>query len=128
MFTYDLGTPTDLTRVRFHIGDTNAESPRYSDEELTFLLSENGGDVPTTVIAAIRGLIARLAGDPNFTADWLTVDIKAAIDGLKSLLKEKAKEFDIALMSASFTPTFRTDSDQTAAGLDYASAAGDEWA
>lgn len=127
-FTYTPSTPTDLTRVRFHLGDT-VEPPKYTDEEIAFVLAENTNSVGAAVMALIKGLIARIAGDPNFTADWLTVDVATAIEGLKTLLRLKGDEFGLSANTATFVPMYRLDSDQNLTDLDYAGpSGGSEWA
>lgn len=126
-FTYTPAAPTDITRIRFHLGDT-VEPSKFTDEEIAFVLAENNNSIGETVIAMIIGLIARLSGDPNFTADWLTVDNATAIEGLKSLLKIKAAVFGLSVNTATFVPVYRLDSDQTAGDLDYVSGGGSEWA
>lgn len=126
-FTYTPAAPTDLTRVRFHLGDTDAESAKFDDETLNFLLAEYSNDIGETVMAAIKGLIARIAGDANFTADWLTVDTYSAIKGLKDLLILKGNEFGLSAVTIEVRPMLRLDSNQTADTLDYTDGAGGEW-
>ena len=52
-FTYDLTAPTDITRVRFRLLDTDSKNPRFQDEAIQFALSEGG-----TVAQAVRILLA----------------------------------------------------------------------
>jgi len=54
-FTYDDDLTTNIDKVRFYVGDTQDDSgPRpdgrnFSDNEITFALTENGGGVTATV-------------------------------------------------------------------------------
>lgn len=68
-FTYDNTLATDLSKVRFKAGDTNAAHPVYSDAEITQFLTD-GGSVAGAVaellkhqkrVAAWRGDAARVA-------------------------------------------------------------------
>jgi hypothetical protein len=99
-FSYDLVTPTDVTRVRRHISDTEEATAIYSDEEISFILSEEG-TVAKTVIACIKQVIAKLAAEPNMKADWLQIDWASAIAAWKGLLAEKKQEFGLGWQSSS---------------------------
>lgn len=93
-FTYNLATPDDITRVRFHLGDTTAETAIFSDEEITFIISESG-TWQKAIIACIRSVMGRLATEPDMQADWLKIDWRRSADSWKVLLNEKAQEFGI---------------------------------
>ena len=112
-FTYDLATPTDITRVRFHIGDVIESGAIFQDEELQFVIDE-AGDYQQAVIDIINSLIARLSAEPDFKADWLQVDSSRSLDGYKALLAEKRRAFGISAVSSSGKAVYRSDSDQTA--------------
>jgi hypothetical protein len=99
-FSYDLVTPTDVTRVRRHISDTEEATAIYSDEEISFILSEEG-TVAKAVIACIKQVIAKLAAEPNMKADWLQIDWATAITAWKGLLAEKKQEFGLGWQSSS---------------------------
>lgn len=100
-FTYDLTAPVeDVSRVRFHLGDTNEATAIYSDEEIAFAIEEEGS-WQGAVIGCIRGVLARLAGEPDMTADWLRVDWRRSVDGWKMLLKDKERLFGIGGARAS---------------------------
>jgi len=45
-FTYDLTTPGDLERVRYHLGDTEEATALASDELIEFRRVETFYDVP----------------------------------------------------------------------------------
>lgn len=99
-FSYDLVTPTDVTRVRRHISDTEEATAIYSDEEISFILTEEG-TVAKAVIACIKQVIAKLAAEPNMKADWLQIDWATAITAWKGLLAEKKQEFGLGWISSS---------------------------
>lgn len=109
-FTYNLVTPNDITRVRSHISDTVQATALYSDEEITFFLSEEGS-VAKTVIRCIRQVIAKLAAEPNMKADWLQVDWATGLAAWKSLLAEKKSEFGLGWqLTSGGEHSFRPDS------------------
>lgn len=99
-FTYNLTSPDDITRVRFHLGDTTEATAIFSDEEITFVISE-AGTWQKAVIACIRSVMARLAAEPDMQADWLKIDWRRSADNWKLLLSEKAQEFGISKARAS---------------------------
>jgi len=117
-FTYTPASPTDITRVRFHIGDTDEDSAAFSDEEITFVISEQT-TWQRAVIACIQTLIARMAATPDFTADWLKVDATSALAGYRALLAEKRRELGVAGVTATATAVYRSDSLQTVAPEDW---------
>jgi len=59
----------DVSRVRFHLGDTVETGAKFQDEEIAAVISEKGS-WQQAVIACILNLMARLS-IPDFTADWL---------------------------------------------------------
>lgn len=108
-FTYTPSTPSDITRVRFHIADTDATAYRYSDEEITMLISETG-TWQKTVIACIEGMIADIASNPDFKADWLQVDSSKSLAGLQALLQQKRRSLGINAVVGRTVNTYRADS------------------
>ena len=113
-FTYTPNSPNDITRVRFHIGDTVESSAMYSDEEITFGIAE-GGSYQQAVIILLQNLIARLSAEPDFTADWLRVDNRRSVEGYRVLLQEKRRQFGISAVRARGKAVYRSDSGQTEA-------------
>ncbi len=99
-FTYDLSTPNDITRVRFHIGDVIEDAAMNSDEQIQFAIDESGS-WQRAVIACIRHAIARLAMEPDMQADWLKIDWRRSADNWKLLLSEKTQEFGVGKARAS---------------------------
>jgi hypothetical protein len=109
-FTYgeDLSNSRDF--VRFHTGDTVEAESFLSDAIITSLISVKGGN-EEAVIAAIEHIITRLS-QPNFRADWLQVDYKAAREGYETMLKAKRREFGLNAITSSSSHTYRADSRQ----------------
>lgn len=111
-FTYSISAPyTDLTKVRFALGDTDSTAAKFSDEEIAFQISEQV-TWQAAVITLLQGLIAKMS-IPNFTADWLTVDATTARKDLMWLLQQKRNEYGIAALSTEVTYAYRPDSRQT---------------
>lgn len=113
-FTY---TPisTDRDRMRFHLGDTDADSAKFSDEELDGVLVEYV-DYKPAVLACIRSMIARMA-QPDFKADWLDVKPSTAVAAWQALLALKAGEFGLSSgrsFGSGVTNVIRADSDMGA--------------
>ena len=101
-YGYDFAND-DKDRVRFEIGDTGEKDADgtvlgsfLEDEEINGLLALSGATWQTTTLKAIRGIIAKLSR-PAFTADWLKVDPKVAIDSFRKLLAEKEAEYGLTL-------------------------------
>jgi hypothetical protein len=116
-FTY-AAFATDRDRVRFHLGDTDASAPKFSDEEIDGVLAECDGSYKRATLACIRNLIARLS-QPDFKADWLSVTNGAALASWRRLYSEKADEFGLAagrVTTSGVTHVVRADSDMTGWG------------
>lgn len=113
-FTYQLNPPNDIARVRFHIGDTDSDAVILQDEEITFALDESG-TWQAAVISCINAIIAQIARNPKFEADWLSVDRTKALDYYKKLLDEKRRELDVPSITARGRAVWRGDSDATSA-------------
>jgi hypothetical protein len=98
-FTYDLVTPTNLTRVRYHIGDTESTTAIFSDEEINFVLAEEAAEtsvVGATVVSLINTAIAKLNHEPDMQADWLKVDWRRSAENWLRLLSEKKTKFGLS--------------------------------
>lgn len=98
-------------RVRFHIGDTNADAAIYSDAEINAMIAE-AGTWQGAVVMALESIIARLAGTPDFTADWLKVDVASQIEAYRRLLDMKRAEFGLGLLGSEAVHVYRLDSQQ----------------
>ena len=113
-FSYDLSSGfSDLTRVRFHIGDTDANAPMFTDGEINALIVEKGS-YQSAALACVKNLIAKLSATPSFQADWLRVDTATAVANYKALLSELQREFGVAVVATGLT-VYRQDSNQTTA-------------
>lgn len=110
-FTYTPASPDDTTRVRYHIGDTVEASAIFTDEEIDFVISEEGS-YQKAVVSLIQAVIAKIGHEPDFTADWLQVDWRRSVDAWRDLLAEKRSKFGIAARSARSVATYRSDSNQ----------------
>lgn len=92
-FTYDLtGGFTDLTRVRFDIGDTDADAAIFSDEEINAIVTDTGS-WQQAVIKCLKHIIAKLSAQPEMTADWLKVSVKDAVASYRRMLADKEAEY-----------------------------------
>jgi hypothetical protein len=127
-FTYNLSTPTDVTRVRFHIGDTDATLAIFSDEEIEFVITE-AGSYQRAVIWCIQNIITKISAEPDSTADWLRVDWGRSLRGYQALLAVKRQELGVTstgnTLVATAWHTYRADSLQSEAP-DYADEDEDE--
>jgi len=113
-FTFDASLAADLSKVRFHIGDTHPEGYYLEDATITALVASEGS-VGGAVIACLKYIITQLS-TPNFRLDWLTVSNELARDGYEKLLKVKAIELGVSLTGAVASSTislpYRADSYQ----------------
>lgn len=105
--TFDAALSDDVSKVRFHIGDTDMSAAMLQDATLSALVSTHG-TVEKAVIAALLHLIS-LVSRPNFRADWLQVDNRSAVQSLQDLLRLKREEFGISSITALMIPVKRTD-------------------
>lgn len=127
-FTYTEDLTVERDFVRFHTGDTVEDQSFLSDAIITSLLATEASK-EAAVISAVRYIMTRLA-QPNFTADWLTIDNEAAREGYRLILREKEREFGLSSMVTSEKTAYREDSAQTSAP-DYEGGrgpgGGDDW-
>ncbi len=109
--TYTYVLTTDRGKVRLAINDTDTTNGKLTDEEIDYALT-----LKTTVGAAavqcIDWLLAKTA-DPNFTADWLTVDNASAFKSLSSLRLLLCQSFGVPSLNTSSVFVYRADSKQT---------------
>lgn len=118
-FTYaPSATPSDTTRVRFHLSDTVESVAIFTDEEIAMLIAEEG-TWQKAVIAAIKAILAKIAGEPDIKADWLSVDYGRSAEGWYALLRTKQAEFGVSRATAYARFTYRVDSLQDS-NFDYA--------
>lgn len=104
----------DSDRVRFHINDTDINTPRFQDEEIDAVIGE-AGSWKMAVILLLRNLIMKLS-QPDFKADWLSVEHRFAREGYQSMLKDKQAELGLSTttITARAVHTYRPDSDAQA--------------
>lgn len=111
-FTYNLDTPDDVTRVRIHLGDTDAETALFSDAEINFAIDEESTWQAATLLL-IENVLARFASEQDFAADWLRLDHRGNREYWEKLLATKRTRFGLARSTASVQHVTRVDSNQT---------------
>ena len=113
-YSFDAALATDVSLVRFHIGDNNSEGHYLEDETIQYFVTASG--VSTAVIRCIQYIITQLS-QPDFRKDWLSVSNAEARKGYENLLKIKAQELGVsisgAVMTSSVTLPYRPDSYMT---------------
>lgn len=112
-FTYAEDLSIDRDYVRFHTGDTDPDGYFLSDAIIISLVEEEG-DKQRAVVAALEYIISQLS-QPNFEADWLRVDHKAAREGYQQLLATKQEKFGLKRFTGTATHTYRADSQRSEA-------------
>jgi len=111
-YSFDASLGTDVSLVRFHVGDTNVEGYYLEDETIQYFVT--AGSVGSAVIACIKYIISQLS-KPDFRLDWMAVsNMEAARKGFENLLAQKVAEFGLPLYTASSTISqpYRADSKQ----------------
>lgn len=84
-FTYTPGT--DIARVRAALGDRDADTAQFSDEEIADAVTEEGSWRAAVAFLA-KGLLAHAARRArNFTGDQGSVDETAALAYLQDLVE-----------------------------------------
>jgi len=100
-FTYTPSTtPTDLTKVRYTIQDTDSTVAMYTDEEINMVLAIEG-TVGAASVSLLKRKITELSNNPNMQADWLRVDWSTTLAALKVALAEVKTEFGLGWQSSS---------------------------
>lgn len=118
-YTYDPALSTDVSLVRFHIGDNHDEGHYLNDGEIQYFVTN--GSLGEAVVKCIRYIITQLS-QPDFSQDWLSVSNAQARQGFENLLKLKQQEFGVssAIASATISLPSRADSYQTDSDYDGA--------
>lgn len=93
-FSYSPGSPDDITRVRYHIGDTVESAARLTDEEIEFAISESKS-WQAAVLWSIDRIIGMLADESGQTLDWLEIDRKDAIAAYQRLKRDKTQQLEV---------------------------------
>jgi len=100
-FTYTPSTtPTDLTKVRYYIQDTDSTVAMYTDEEINMVLAIEG-TVGAASVSLLKRKITELSNNPNMQADWLRVDWSTTLAALKVALADVKTEFGLGWQSSS---------------------------
>lgn len=100
-FTYTPSTtPTDLTKVRYYIGDTDSTVAMFQDDEINMVLAIQGS-VGAASISLLKRKITELGNNPNMQADWLRVDWTNTLAALKAALANVQAEFGLGWQDSS---------------------------
>jgi hypothetical protein len=124
--TFDPSLADDVSYVRFYIGDTKTDEGVYlQDETIQFFLDETES-YEETIIECIKYIITQLS-TPNFSKDWLTVDVSKAREAYEKLLTEKRNEYgmNVAIASVSISNPHRADSYEQDENGEYEDVTGD---
>lgn len=100
-FTYTPSTtPTDLTKVRYYIADTDSTTAMFQDDEINMALAMEGS-VGAACVSLLKRKITELSNNPNMQADWLRVDWSTTLEALKTALAEVKTQFGLGWQSSS---------------------------
>ncbi len=118
-YTFDPALSTDVSLVRFHIGDNNEQGHFLEDETIQYFVTNSG--VGTAVMRCIQYIITQLS-QPNFSMGWMSVSNGEARAGYEAMLKAKAQEFNLnqsgAVMASTVSNPYRGDSYMTTGAQD----------
>jgi hypothetical protein len=109
----------DISRLRFRTGDTDPAAFAWSDELITAVMAEEDGSWKRAAVALVKARIAETSASPDFTADWLMVDVKTQVKNDRDLLADLLADFGEEVSGSGPTMTsdavfvYRVDSDQT---------------
>jgi hypothetical protein len=109
----------DIARVRYKTGDTDPAAFAWSDELITEVIAMEGDSWKKAAVSLLRSRIAETSAAPNFTADWLKVDVNTQIKNDRELLADLIADLgeEVTGTGASMTSeavfVYRVDSDQT---------------
>lgn len=114
-FSYTPATsPNDVTKVRYWIGDTDEDAAMFSDEEIAMAVAMEG-TAQMAAVSLIRAAMARLAHEPDMTADWLRIDWRRSAESWAALLKQRKAEFGLGARAVTgYQHAYRADSFQRA--------------
>jgi hypothetical protein len=111
----------DIARVRYKTGDTDPTAFSWSDELITEIIAMENGSWQKAAVSLVRSRIAETSATPNFTADWLKVDVNTQIKNDRELLADLIADLGEEVSGTGATMTseavyvYRIDSDQTEA-------------
>lgn len=113
-FTYaPSSTPSDVTLVRWYIGDTDAGAAMFTDEEIQMQLAISNGNVQDASLAMLDSVLAKLAMQPDFSADWLKISYGGQIANLRVHIQNLRRRFGKTGLSSGGVNVYRTDSGAT---------------
>ena len=109
-FTYaPSAAPDNVTQIRYHLSDTDKDTAIYTDEEINMVVAMEG-TVGAAVISLIKGIMSKLAMEPDMSADWLKIDWRRSSDAWGQMLTEKRREFGLgASISSGGRHAYRPD-------------------
>lgn len=109
-FSYTPSAVNNVTRVRYHLRDTDESAAMFTDEEIEMVISEEGS-YQAAVISLIQSTIAQISREPDMSADWLKIDWRRSVASWQALLSEKKKAFNLGWsISATSHHIYRADS------------------
>lgn len=127
-FTYTIGS--DIGRVRLRVGDRRelidpatglgTDSGIRSDEEIQDFIDQEGS-WQKACIAWVQSFLNQLNTEPDFTADWLEVDLESVRESYEKMLGELKVWLGVSGVgnTTTTTPAWRSDSFQTEAPEDW---------
>jgi len=92
MATYDDNLSTDRDKVRFLVGDTDDDNQMLSDNEITFLLTQEGDSFLLAAASGCEAIAAKFARDVNFRFSTMWQDSSDAYDHYMTLSKKYRME------------------------------------
>ena len=113
-YTFNPALTDDVSLVRFHAGDNNADGHFMEDETIQYVITTQ--DVGHAVLATINYIITQLS-TPGFSVGWMNVNNSDARAGYQALLIRKAQELGLSVtgsyQATSVKNPMRDDSYQT---------------
>lgn len=84
-FSYS-GNPasSDVDHLRFLMGDTDKDSPFFSDEEVQYLVTNNG-DILSAAMRGVEGIMARLSGAVDESVGSVSIQFSKKNEGYQKL-------------------------------------------
>lgn len=113
-FTYNTNPFDNVARVRFWTGDVDVNRAIFQDEVINGVIQDQG-TWQTAAVVLIQNIIMQLSGQPDFHADWLTVDYKTALQYYSQMIIRVARQLGVPYspIASAVNYTYRADSAQT---------------
>lgn len=105
-FTYDYETEPDIAKIRFLFGDTVEGESEVSDEEITAVFADVGGNHTTAAIRILRSLAAKYSRRATITSGNEKIELGKVADNLLKMvadLEASAGQTGSPLVSRSVT-------------------------